>query len=136
MLHPTTPHCPFPSVRASSLSSHCVVMLCICNTGSAPKLSQLMDLKLKVGGNRLKVIQSVAADWKLLGLALEFDYAMLMVIERSNLHLVEDSCLDLLHRWLSGEACQPITWERLIEALREVGQTALAAKLEDTLQFE
>ena len=83
-----------------------------------------------MGDKQLKVVESVAADWKQLGLVLEFKYSVLKAIEKDNRFICEDCCFEVLHKWLSGEACQPITWERLIEALRDLELKALASKLE------
>ena len=71
--------------------------------------------------------------WKNLGLALEFNYDQIQAIERDSHFKTQESCLNLLHRWLNGEACQPISWERLLEALREVELPALATELEQLL---
>ena len=79
------------------------------------------------------MVQSVGVDWKRLGLALEFDYNVLKTIERNAHFVVEESCLELLHRWLDGEACDPITWDRLIEALRDAEHAKLAIQLEHLL---
>ena len=86
---------------------------------------------MKAGGNQVKVLQTVAADWKKLGLALEFDRNVLKAIERNAHFIVEDSCLELLCRWLDGKACRPVTWSRLIEAIKDAQHSKLATQLED-----
>ena len=77
------------------------------------------------------MVQSVSADWKKLGLALEFDHKVLKAIEKDARFIVEDSCVELLSKWLDGEACHPVTWRRLIEAVKDAGHSKLAAQLED-----
>ena len=44
------------------------------------------------------------------------------------------SCQEMLHRWLEGEACQPVTWGRLIEAIRDAELDTLARKIEELLK--
>lgn len=70
-------------------------------------------------------------DWIQLGIALEFDFNLIQAIEGSNHYRVDKCCLDLLNRWLNGEACQPITWARLIEALFKAKHANLASELEN-----
>ena len=103
---------------------------CVC-IGSAPQLHQLLCLRL--GDKQLKLVQSVAADWKQLGVMLELNYDVLQSIQKNNRFICEDCCLEVLHKWLSGEGCQPITWERLVQALKDLGLTALAAQLHELL---
>ena len=84
---------------------------------------------MKVGDQQLEIVQCVGVDWKRLGLALHFDYNVIEAIESSCLHQVHDCCCKLLHKWLNGEACQPVTWARLIEALRDAKHSKLAKNL-------
>ena len=98
--------------------------------GSVPELRQL--LCLKVGGKQLKLVDRVAADWKKLGVVLEFNYDLLNAIKK-DYTTCEDCCLEMLHKWLSGEACQPFTWERMIDALGDLELAPLAAELKEML---
>ena len=116
-------------IIATLLYSLCKIMRTY-TIGSAPELHLL--LCLKVDGKQLKLVESVAVEWKQLGLALKFNYSLLEAIETKKI-TCEDCCLEMLHKWLSGEACQPITWERLIEALRDLELASLAAQLEEML---
>ena len=84
-------------------------------------------------GRQLKVMQNVGVDWKLLGLNLQFDHSVLKAIEKNTHFITEDSCLELLGRWLNGEACQPITWARLIQALKDIEHSTIAIHLEKLL---
>ena len=89
---------------------------------------------LRTGEDRsLKLVQAVGIKWKDLGIALEFDYGVIETIERDTHFQNNDSCCKLLHKWLSGEACQPVTWRRLIQALHEAEHGTLAMKLEEFL---
>lgn len=86
-------------------------------------------------GQQLKVIQNVGVDWKYLGLNLQFDHNMLKTIEKNAHFITEDSCLELLSRWLDGETCQPITWARLIQALKDIEHSTIATQLEKLLSL-
>ena len=78
-------------------------------------------------------------DWWELGVALDFNPDLLKTIEGNNwnrAHRTEQCCNDLLSRWLDGEACQSVTWERLIEALKKIECAVLADQLEQTLVLQ
>ena len=97
---------------------------------ATPKLHQLICLR--VGSIQLKVVENVAHDWKKLGLLLEINYDVLQTIAKNNaFHM--DCCLEVLQKWLNGCACHPITWERLIEALKDADYLRLASDLEKLL---
>ena len=72
----------------------------------------------------------MAKDWENLGLALEFDFDVIKSIEIDALCKTEKCCRELLNRWLNGEACQPVTWKRLIEAISDAERGELASELE------
>ena len=81
---------------------------------------------LAVGGEKVRVVQEVAVHWKDLAMALRFDYSLIKIIREDNKHdSCVEACEDMFHRWLEGEACQPVTWERLIEALKDIDQSTL-----------
>ena len=87
-------------------------------------------MSYKFGDKHLKVVESVGVKWKKLGLLLQFDYDVIETIENDARSQTEECCLKLLNRWLKGEACHPVTWERLIEALRDAEHAKLASQLE------
>ena len=71
------------------------------------------------GQHKIFIIDSVAARWRRLGLALNISDYHLDNIEHSN-HNVEDRCLAMLGHWLRGTAGDgPVTWERLVEAMED-----------------
>ena len=45
----------------------------------------------------------------------------------------QESCHEIFRRWLDGQGCQPITWEKLIEALKDAEKSCLAEQLQDFL---
>ena len=88
-------------------------------------------LCFRVGDKEYRLVESVGGNWKKLGVFLELNYTVLTAIERDK-KFSEDCCLEVLHKWLSGEASEP-TWGTLIEALRLVELTGLAAELKELL---
>ena len=101
--------------------------------GDEPKLHQLKHLK--VGGEKLQIIQKVAVLWEDLALLLEFDYGVIKIIREDTKHdTCVKSCEEMLYRWLEGEACQPVTWGRLIQAIRDVELDTFARRIEKLLK--
>ena len=106
--------------------------MCVIYTiADKPFLHQLK--LLKAGWERLSVVEQVAANWKTLGLALHFEHSVLETIDRDVHFQSEDACQKLLSRWLDGKACHPITWERLLKALKDAKKHTLAEKLKQNL---
>ena len=105
--------------------------MCCC-TGDKPKLYQLDLLKDK------RIIQEVGVDWEKLASRLQFDYKVIRTIKEDNSgheERTEASCRDMLRRWLDGEACEPVTWERLVEAIRDIPLDTLATEIKQLLQW-
>ena len=93
-----------------------------------PQLNQLSCLK--IDGERLKIIQKVGTNWKKVAFALKFEPGIVDTIECDAHYKTEDACRKMFDRWLCEEACQPVTWERLKEALKDAERSMLARKLE------
>ena len=104
------------------------------SAGAKPLLHQLY--LLKVGDSRKRIIEEVGVDWEKLAYRLEFGHAVVRTIKENNSgkeERVESSCRDMLCRWLDGGACQPVTWERLVEAIRDIPRDTLATQVEELL---
>ena len=111
-------------------TGYCIVQC----AGAKPQLHQL-DL-LKVLDKKKRIILEVGVDWEKLALRLEFDHNVIRTVKENNSgkdERIESSCRDMLCRWLDGEACQPVTWERLVEAIRDIPRDTLATEIEDFL---
>lgn len=97
--------------------------------GDKPTLHQLHSLN--IGPESLRLIQKLSARWRNLAYALEFHDDVVDIIKHDTQQLgCEESCHQTFCRWLGGEGCQPITWGRLIEALRDAEHAELAAQLQ------
>lgn len=82
---------------------------------------------------RIYIIKELAARWKDVGLALDFDDSDLNNIERDKGN-VEDCCMELMRRWLQGIVrTTSVTWETLLEAMEDAQFVELARKLKGIL---
>ena len=76
----------------------------------------------------MKIIQTVAADWEELAFMLQFSDSKIEKLRER-----DKCCEEMFHRWLEGKACQEVTWERLIEALGDMGESTLAETIQQLL---
>ena len=94
-----------------------------------PTLAQLKVMKTATG-EKIKIIESVAPQWKELGDLLDFDP------EGRTLELIEANqqkdhvacCREMFVYWLRGKG-REATWEVLIELLDDIDQSELAKKV-------
>ena len=69
------------------------------------------------------VIPKIAAYWKKVADALEFEVWKIINIDKKHKSDPEECCDELLRQWLScGLGLNPKTWSTLINALKEVKQ--------------
>ena len=99
-----------------------------------PTLAQLTMMKTATG-EKFKIIESVAPQWKELGDLLDFDPEgrTLELIEANNQQegLVA-CCREMFVYWLKGKG-REATWVVLIELLDDIGQSELARKVKIAL---
>ena len=110
-----------------------------CNTppliAMKPTLAQLTIMKTK-RGEKIKIIESVAPQWKELGDLLDFDPEgrTLELIEANNqLKGLVACCREMFVMWLKGKG-REVTWEELIELLEDIDQSELARKVKTALE--
>ena len=101
-----------------------------------PTLAQLTTMKTTTG-EIIKIIESVAPQWKELGDLLDFDPEgrTLALIEAT--HRVTGPvacCREMFAYWVKGKG-RKATWEVLIELLDDIDQSELAKKIETALHF-
>ena len=105
-------------------------------TAMKPTLAQLKIMKTKTG-EKIKIIESVAPQWKELGDLLDFDP------EGRTLELIEANhqlrghvacCREMFVTWLKGKG-REATWEVLIELLDDIDQSELAKQVKIALYF-
>lgn len=116
--------------------------LCFCSTTDAkPALNTLSCYKYKdIEGRvqRIYIIDEIAAKWRRVGLSLNFSASDLDNIESSCQGKVEECSERLLIQWLDGNISTqlPITWETLLDALRDARLGQLAETLTDSLTLK
>lgn len=98
-----------------------------------PIFHQLKSLKL--GGETIKIVGTVAVKWTDVAYALEFEDSVVQIIKKDKRHdSCTEACEEMLRQWLDGVvAGQQVTWERLIQALRDAGYGSLADNLKELL---
>ena len=74
----------------------------------------------------MKIVETIAYRWHDVGLALHFEGSVIASIKESTFSNVEEGCRRMLDRWLEGQCHEPVTWDRLMEALQEAGFIELA----------
>ena len=101
-----------------------------------PKLQELQVLTDSGGSGsdmkNIRVIDTVAAQWEELAIALGFEAAVINYIRRDHAHDAKGACRHVLTRWLAEEEESlrgPVTWTTLIECLMDAGFAILAEDL-------
>lgn len=82
------------------------------------------------------VLKSVAAEWERLAITLHIDKdgCKIATIKRNLWGIgVEACCIEVFQRWLRGEGLEPVTWETMLESLRDLEYFNLAGDIEKHL---
>ena len=89
------------------------------NGSSRPTLPQLL---------RLKVPQGVGANYTTFGVLLLNDElgSRVQALKMDCLGVPENVTQRVLQEWLEGKGLEPVTWETLIQTLRDSGLSSLA----------
>ena len=94
----------------------------------------LSNLKSK-SGERINIINKVSPRWSEFAVQLDFDNdgtTMQMIRERCYPD-PEDCCKEMMREWLSGKGRQPVTWELLVEILKDCELEVLAKQVEEAV---
>ena len=81
----------------------------------------------------MKVVEEVAAKWEQLAYVLHFSPAVVRNIQRDTQHDCVSACQEVLYRWLNGETSHPVSWQTLIDSLRDCDFNTLADDILATL---
>ena len=94
-------------------------------------LGKLSLMKLS-NGERVKIIESVAINWRKVGTQLNFDRAgnQLDIIEKQKSNDPVACCEAMFQHWLKGTGVKPVTWKKLIEILKDCEHVTLAEQVE------
>ena len=99
-----------------------------------PTLPLLIDFPSSTGRG-LNVTQEIGVHYKEFGLLLLNDEsgATITAIEHQYHQRAAAINCEILQRWIQGSGKQPVTWETLVEALKQVGLNTLASQIESSL---
>ena len=103
-------------------------------TAMKPTLAQLTIMKTR-RGEKIKIIESVAPQWKKLGDLLDFDpkgrtLELIEANQQQKGHVA--CCREMFVMLLKGNG-REVTWEVLIELLEDIDQSELAKKVKTAL---
>ena len=68
-----------------------------------------------------------------MALALEFDHNEMRIRFNTRKESCEEACRVIFSRWLNGKISQPVSWKRLIIALKDIEFGTLASNLDESL---
>ena len=96
-------------------------------TDTRPTLLQLTHL-VTPSGKTVRIIKSIAAKWKVVGIHLNFDPTGNTIVLIGTHHPLdpEACCTEMMMEWLGGRGRQPANWATLVRVLRDAEFSALA----------
>ena len=86
-------------------------------------------------GKKIRIIKSMARDWRQLGILLDFDSSgtELDIIDKRHHSDPELCCQAMFQHWLKGNGKEPHTWRNLIELIDDCDHEVLAKEIETAL---
>ena len=102
-------------------------------TDDKPSLCKL--LKYPGERRRINIPEEISKNYKKFGTFLLKDDNGTIVsgIERTNMYNVDEINVAILEKWISGKGQKPITWDTLVNCLRDTDLNALANDIEEVL---
>ena len=97
-----------------------------------PDVPQLEQLRTH-DGRVIKIVTEVAGRWEQMARRLDLKEPEVIIIRRNHPNDVESACTDMFGRWLAGKHRQPVTWQTVIDCLKEIDLNVVASDLEDLL---
>ena len=76
----------------------------------------------------MKIISEAAYQWEKLAIAMGLNYPDTEKIKLDT-NGAEKACLSVFILWLEGNTPTPISWERLLECLKDADLSSLAEKI-------
>ena len=100
-------------------------------TDTRPTLLQLTHL-VTPSGKTMEIIKSIAAQWRTVGIHMDFDptghTVNLIGANHPSNHVA--CCTDMMMEWLGGRGRQPVNWATLVRVLKNAGFSVLAGDVE------
>ena len=96
----------------------------------------LSNFKSK-SGERINIINRVSPHWSEFAVQLDFDNdgTTMQTIDKVCGPDPEACCKEMMREWLSGKGRQPVTWELLVEILKDCELGVLAKQVEEAVCF-
>ena len=115
------------------LSSLCTCLHLHSATGDRPSLPNLLKFPSKRG--KINIAEQIGNKYKNFGTFLLKDDNGTIVsgIERTKIYNVDEINVAILEKWISGKGQKPITWDTLVNCLRDTDLNALANDIEEVL---
>ena len=102
-------------------------------TDDKPSLCKLLKYPGKC--RRINIPEEISKNYKKFGTFLLKDDNGTIVsgIERTKIYNVDEINVAILEKWISGKGQKPITWDTLVNCLRDTDLNALANDIEEVL---
>ena len=84
-------------------------------------------------GRVIRIVIEVAAHWEQMARRLGFKEPEVRTITRNHPCDVESACTDMFEQWLAGEHRKPVTWQTVVDCLKEIDLNVAASDLENIL---
>ena len=81
----------------------------------------------------MRVMETVAAHWEELAVALGFDWCVVEAIQRDTHFQTASACHQILQRWLEEKGLHPVNWHTLTQALIDTSYPKLATDVRELL---
>lgn len=96
---------------------------------SKPEVKWMLNIELPRSKRNIRIVDTVTADCKELGLMLDLpDYMVKNIwISHEEPH---KKCMNIIMKWIDGNGELPVTWRVFINALKKVPFPRLAKELE------
>ena len=105
-----------------------LILECPIRLGECPKVAQLEQLR-SPDGKVIKIITEVAGVWEEMARRLDFSEPEVSIISRDHGNSVKLACTNVFVQWLAGEHRQPVTWQTVVDCLRELDLNVAAENL-------
>ena len=100
-----------------------------------PTLPRLISFP---GREDLNVMTEIGTQYRMFGTLLLSDEngAVVKAIEQQHQSRAVDINYEIFQQWIQGSGIQPVTWETLVEVLRQTQLSTLASKIESSLSYD
>ena len=86
-------------------------------------------------GREITIVTEVAgiSNWEEMARRLDFKQSEVNIIRKNHPGDVKSACIDMFGQWLAGKHRKPVTWQTVVECLKELNLNVVANDLETIL---